>query len=78
MNMPIFVRASANEADVAAHFEMYPGFCAEAINDISMSRDMTRDDWLREFAAALDDRGEAALRAMVARLDAIDAASTEG
>lgn len=63
--------------EVAEHCGVEPQFAAEILN--SMGEDLYRSHgWLREFAAALDDNGEVALRAMVARLDAIDATSTEG
>ena len=75
-NLPLTVYASAS--DVATHCSLSPEFMAEILNFIGVMGAPAGFNWQRAFAAALANNGETALRAMVARLDAIDATSTEG
>lgn len=63
--------------EVGEHCGDNADFMAGILNTLGEEIDRSHT-WLREFAATLDEAGEAALRAMVARLDAIDATSTEG
>lgn len=63
--------------EVGEHCGDNADFMAGILNNLGEDIDHSHT-WLREFAAALDGQGEAVLRAMVARLDAIDATSTEG
>lgn len=65
--------------EVGRHCSGEPEFFAEVLNEMGANEvDEHAHEWLRLFGAALTAEGEAALRAMVARLDAIDATSTEG
>ena len=59
--------------EVAEHCGEEPEFTADILNNMGGDLDNSTE-WLRSFAAALDDTGEAVLRALVARLNAIDAA----
>lgn len=68
---------TVDEHEVAEHFDENADFAAAVLNILGKEYGFS-DGWLREFAAELDDQGEAALRALVAKLDAIDATSSEG
>lgn len=63
--------------EVADQCDDEAAFLAKVLNELGKEPGLT-DAWLRDFAAELTDDGEAALRSFVARLDRIDASSTEG
>ena len=66
-----------DDYDVANHCDDAPEFFAEVINRLGEYPGLP-DEWLRELVASLNAEGETALRAIVAWLDQIDAASSEG
>ena len=74
MHVTTYVSAS----DVSNQCNVDAEFLAEILNDIRTGRMNPGAKWMDDFAEALSADGEAALRTLVVRLDAIAATSTEG
>lgn len=77
MNMNITITISGS--DFADAIRDTPVFLGQIFNEIANDNNdgvfLLPSDSLREFATAIDDKGEAVLRQLVTRLDAIDATS---
>lgn len=81
--MTTFMNVSVSAQDIGGNLYDDGDLLAEVMNEIGFQlqghpETKFRASVLRDFASLLDDKGEAALRQLVARLDAIDATSTEG
>ena len=81
--MAAFINISVSAQDIGGNLYDDGDLLAEVLNEIGyrltdQPENKFRDRVLRDFASGLDEQGEAALRQLVARLDAIDATSTEG
>ena len=81
--MTLYMYVSVSTRDIGQNAYNDGSFLAEVFNEIGYQledepEEKFRARFLQDFAANLDDKGEAALRQLVARLDAIDATSTEG